>query len=79
MDEADRGVEGNYANSLHVGFNSLEFVFDFSQNYPGEEPARLCVRVVTSPGYAKAFFRVIEESLQQYESMFRQIDEPEGQ
>ena len=70
-DGADRGqLEGRYANYFTVGHNAFEFVLDFGQFYPEGAEARLHTRIVTSPIYAKALFRVLLESIERYEKTF---------
>jgi Protein of unknown function (DUF3467) len=72
--DGEEGIRGVYANLLLVGFNSLEVVFDFCQQYPEQGP-RLCARIVTSPAYAKRFLKVIAESIAQYENEIRRIED----
>jgi hypothetical protein len=77
MDETNdsgEAIQGTYANLLLIGFSPLEVVFDFCQQYP-EEGRRLCARIVTSPGYAKRFLRVIADSIAQYENEIRRIED----
>lgn len=75
-DRADLGekkLEGRYANYFKVGYNALEFIFDFGQHYSGIEEAELYTRIVTSPCYAKSLFAILRESIEQYEKTFGDI------
>jgi len=60
------GNRGQYANSLYVGYNDLEFVLDFGQAFPGEGDAGV-VRIITSPAYARRFLEAFERAWQEYE------------
>ncbi|MGD9096457.1 MAG: DUF3467 domain-containing protein [Desulfobacterales bacterium] len=68
-------IEGSYANYFKVGHNAFEFVIDFGQYYTGTEEAELCHRIVTGPVYAKKLLKILEQSVQQYESAFGMIKE----
>jgi len=65
--------KGRYANSLRVGYNAFEFVFDFGQAYSGEVKIRSRTRIVTSPGYAKAMITALESALEAFEREFGRI------
>jgi len=68
-------LEGRYANYLSVGHNAFEFVLDFGQYYSETEEAELYIRVVTAPVYAKAFFKILERSIRQFEENFGVIQD----
>jgi hypothetical protein len=59
--------KGRYANSLRVGYNAFEFVFDFGQAFSEEAQTRSCTRIVTSPGYAKAMIAALQSALEAFE------------
>jgi hypothetical protein len=63
-------LEGKYANYFKVGHNAFEFVIDFGQFYPESEEAELCVRIITSPIYAKGLLDTLRESIERYEQTF---------
>lgn len=67
--------EGQYANYFEVGYNALEFLFDFGQCYPESTEARFHTRIITGPVYAKALLKVFQESIDQYERTFGAIPE----
>jgi hypothetical protein len=72
-DEVSRNtdpVEGRYANYFEVGHNAVEFLLDFGQYYPDSQQAWLYIRIITSPIYAKALFKTLGESIEQYEQTF---------
>jgi hypothetical protein len=59
--------EGKYTNYFKIGFNSLEFVFDFGQLYDDHVRELRHTRIVTSPVYAKALAQLLADSLTAYE------------
>jgi hypothetical protein len=64
--DAERLV-GRYANSLKIGRNAFEFLFDFGQSHrEGREP-QFHTRIITSPAYAKAFLEVFHDAIESYE------------
>jgi hypothetical protein len=63
-------IEGRYANYFEVGHNAIEFLLDFGQYYPERQQARMYTRIIISPIYAKALFRTLGESIEQYEQTF---------
>jgi hypothetical protein len=76
MVEDDLGVPARrYANYFKVGHNGYEFLFEFGQVFQEEQAPHLDERIVTSPPYAKAFLRTLEESVQQFEAKFGPIPE----
>jgi hypothetical protein len=66
-------LEGHYANCFKVGHNAFEFVLDFGQFYAESSRAQFHTRIITSPIYAKALLRVLQESLDQFEQTFGTI------
>jgi hypothetical protein len=73
-----RRLKGRYANSIQVGHNALEFVLDFGQLAPETEDIVFHTRIITAPGYAKAFCDTLRKSLTQYEEKFGAIRPPCG-
>ena len=72
-----------YANAFEVGFNAFEFLFDFAQDYDGDEGMATHTRIVTAPAYAKVFRELLDRSIAEYEAAFGAIgplppDAPEG-
>lgn len=67
-------LERRYANYFEVGHNAVEFLLDFGQLYSEGESAQLHSRIVTSPAYAKAMLRTLEESVHRYENEFGVIE-----
>ncbi len=67
---------GAYANYLKIGQNAFEILFDFGQIYLEDDDAHFHTRIITSPVYAKAFLKVLEDCLERYEREFGPI--PEG-
>jgi hypothetical protein len=63
-------LEGRYANSFRIGHNAFEFLLDFGQVSPDREEAQFHTRIVTGPVFAKAFAKLLQEALEQYEQTF---------
>ena len=71
--QGGKKIEGRYANYFKVGHNAFEFVFDFGQHYAESEEAELCIRVITSPCYAKELLETLRDSIERYEKVFGDI------
>lgn len=66
-------LEGRYANTCQVGFNEVEFVFDFGQVYEAMVDEFFHTRIVTSPLYMKHFSKALNQSLYDYENKYGRI------
>lgn len=66
-------AEGKYANYFQVGHNALEFIIDFGQSFSDGREEHFHTRIVTSPSYAKELLKVLEDSIERYESVFGPI------
>ena len=77
-DTNDDQIEGRYANYFNIGHNSAEFVLDFGQSYGEGDQARIHSRIVMSPVHSKILWRVLRDSLLQYEERFGVIPESES-
>jgi hypothetical protein len=75
---ADIKINGRYANVFKVGYNAFEFVFDFGQSQEDSGDSSIHTRIVTAPGYAKAFFDTLKESITQHEERFGAIWSHDG-
>jgi Protein of unknown function (DUF3467) len=73
--EGDPPKLAAYANQFEIGFNALEFLFDFGQTYQDEAGAKHS-RIVTTPVYAKVFRGLLNKSISDYEEAFGIIPEP---
>jgi len=62
-----------YANYLKVGQNAFEFIFDFGQIHLEDDDVQFHTRIITTPIYAKAFFRVLQDCIDLYEQEFGSI------
>ncbi len=70
----NRGSTGGiYANHFQIGHNAFEFLIDCGQLLPEDEQAKLNVRIVTTPAYAKALLDVLQDAINQYEERFGSI------
>jgi hypothetical protein len=68
-------ISAVYANYLKVGQNAFEFIFDFGQIYLEDNEVQFHTRIITTPIYAKAFFRVLQDCIDLYEQEFGTIPE----
>jgi hypothetical protein len=66
-------LEGRYANYFKIGHNAFEFVIDFGQSYSRKDETDLCARIVTCPVYAKAFLKVLRDSIEAFEATYGNI------
>jgi hypothetical protein len=62
-----------YANYFEIGHNAAEFILDFGQAYSTAKERQLHTRIVTSPSYAKALQRLLEESIKHHEKAYGEI------
>jgi len=62
--------KGLYANYFEVGHTALEFIIDFGQRYEGKGASPCHTRIVTSPLYAEALRRTLDEALAEYHARF---------
>lgn len=58
-------LEGRYANLFKVGFNDVEFVLEFGQEYEGGKPY-IHTRVITSPAYVGNLLKLLGDALETY-------------
>ena len=65
-----RRPEGRYANHFAVGYNQCEFIFDFGQSYSESDQAELYSRIITSPLYAKAFLKMLRQTVEEFEAAY---------
>ncbi|UCD79873.1 MAG: DUF3467 domain-containing protein [Desulfobacterales bacterium] len=68
-------LEGRYANHFAVGYGQCEFIFDFGQSYFESDHAELYFRIITSPIYAKAFLKVLQETVEAFETTYGDISD----
>jgi hypothetical protein len=67
-------IRGRYANFFKVGHNACEFVFEFGQSQGESGDTSIHTRIVTAPGYAKAFVETLCKSIAKHEETFGNID-----
>jgi hypothetical protein len=65
-----QNLEGRYTNYFRVGYNAFEFVIDFGQSYSENDHGELWTRIVTAPVYAKEFLKMLQDSIEAFESTF---------
>lgn len=64
-DECEQNV--GYANYFKVGHNAFEFILDFGQSYTENEEVRYFARIIINPNSIKDLFKILQESIVQYE------------
>lgn len=69
------GGAARYANYFEIGHNAGEFILDFGQAYSSLEERQMHTRIVTSPLYAKALLRLLEEAVERHEEAYGAIRE----
>lgn len=62
-----------YANFVRIAHSPADFVLDFAHLLPGEQQARVRVRVLMSPLSAKLLLRALSENIARYEAAFGEI------
>ncbi|MGE0642601.1 MAG: DUF3467 domain-containing protein [Nitrospira sp.] len=71
----NEGVVGRYANYFEIGQNAGEVIFDFGQAYSKSHERQVHTRIVTSPPYAKALLRLLEQAIERHEQVYGDIRE----
>ena len=71
-------AEGTYSNLAMITHSNSEFIVDFIKMMPGIPKARVKSRIILTPQHAKRLFRALKENLSKYESLYGEIDIPEG-
>lgn len=69
----DGRLEARYANSFEAGFNDVEFILTFGQQYGAGDPL-VHTRIVMSPSYVQDFLELVSRTLAEY----RAAQNPEG-
>jgi hypothetical protein len=66
--------QGRYANYLKIGQNAFEVLLVFGHLYLDDSPTDhehlLHTRIITTPVYAKAFLKVLEDCIAHHERTF---------
>ena len=77
--EFDENVaEGIFSNLAMITHSSSEFVVDFIKLLPGVPKAKVKARIILTPQHAKMLYRALKDNIQKFESMYGNIDVPEG-
>jgi uncharacterized protein DUF3467 len=58
-------IEARYANAFEVGFNDVEFIVTFGQQY-GSGDLLVHTRIVMSPSYVQDFLDLVSKTLAEY-------------
>ena len=66
-------LASNYSNHLQVGYNAFEFLLEFAQFREKDSDVVNVTAIVTSPAFAKAFARTLNDSIANYEQRFGDI------
>ena len=72
----DTTAQGVYSNFTAVGSNETEFVLDFTYVQPHQPRGKVRSRVILAPKHAKAFLRVLQQRVADYESRYGLIEVP---
>lgn len=72
QNKSDR-LASNYSNHLQVGYNAFEFLLEFAQFRENDADVVNVTAIVTSPPFAKAFARTLNDSIANYEQRFGEI------
>jgi hypothetical protein len=67
-------IHRRYANYFKIGHNGFEFFFDFGQSLAESGDVLIHTRIVTAPGYAKAFMETLRDSVTKHEESYGVID-----
>ena len=70
--------EGRYADAFRIGHSAYKFVFDFGQSSSPNGKPNFRSRIIMAPNNASSFFKMLEQSLKEYEEQigeFAQSDE----
>jgi hypothetical protein len=63
-------IEGRYANYFQIGQNAIEFVVEFGQLYSDQTLPLLHTRIITSPSYARALSKLLDQALAEHEEQY---------
>ena len=69
------GAIARYVNYFEIGHNAAEFIVDFGQAYSSQHEPQIHTRIITSPLYAKALLRLLEQSVERHEQVYGPIVE----
>ena len=58
-------LEARYANCFEVGFNDVEFILSFGQQYESGDPL-VHTRIVMNPSYVQDFLELVSRTLAEY-------------
>ncbi|MEE2827687.1 MAG: DUF3467 domain-containing protein [Myxococcota bacterium] len=72
----DTTAQGVYSNFTAVGSNETEFVLDFTYVQPHQPRGKVRSRVILTPKHAKAFLRLLQQRVADYESRYGLIEVP---
>jgi hypothetical protein len=75
---SEEQAEGIYANLAMISHSHSEFIIDFIKIMPGMPKAKVKSRIILTPQHAKRLVRALKENIAKYESMYGQIQTPEG-
>ena len=74
----DSIADGTYANLAFISSNNSEFILDFARFLPGNTRGKVVSRIVVNPVHAKAFLRLLTDSVEKYEKNFGHISPETG-
>jgi hypothetical protein len=71
-------ADGIYSNLAMITHSHSEFVVDFIKMMPGVPKAKVKARIILTPQHAKRLLKALKENIAKYESVFGNIEVPEG-
>ena len=75
----DEHLRAIYANYFKIGHNVHEFLLDFGQLFSRDETPEFAVRIVANPVYAKIFWTLLGDSIEQYQKAHGFIQEADAE
>mgnify|MGYP001024944165 FL=1 len=72
-------LEPIHSNVARISHTPSDFVLDFSRILPGQPIGKVLARLVMSPVAVKLLSRALAENIARYETVFGEINLPQGE
>ena len=66
-------IDAKFCDQVLINTSAFGFTFDFIQNIPQMQTARVLSRIGMSPQHAKIFIEVLSNTVKSYENQFGEI------
>lgn len=66
-------IDAKFCDQVLINMSAFGFTFDFIQNIPQMQTARVLSRIGMSPQHAKIFNEILSNTLKAYENQFGEI------